>query len=326
MRRRWQLRIIISLLASINIGRSSPVNWSSYRLRDIVRGLAVHQARRCHQKFPHSIASEYLRRRKNQTMDLPLICTIVHERAAKFGRTPSKNDLVVHIRLGDVAKSSGHEMWESGARIGLAMHEYVRPRSYYEHLALPAQSSVSSVVLISSDIHKNDGDYLHNTTTESRNGALYRAIVQEWFESKGYTVQERYNRLPDEDFVYMATAKMFVLGGGGFSYVASLCVEKEGGTVYGNTTSFRVPSPGGKTPVYGNKSVLEEVPPGDTSLVYRNKSIVQEAPLGGKTLVYGNKSVFQGAPPGDTSLVYRNTSMVQEKPLGEPARGDRSNY
>jgi hypothetical protein len=211
--------------------RGADVNWASYRLGDIVRGFAVHQARHYHHQFPSSIASEYLRR-KNQTMDLPVLCAIAHERAAVAGKAPSDNDLVVHIRLGDVARLSGSEMWENGVRVGKAMQEYVRPRAYYEHLTLPPPSAVSTVILVGSDIHRSHGDFL-NQTEQLQNSASYKNILREWFESKGYAVQEYHNRLPDEDFVQMATAKMFVFGGGGFSFMAGWCVEKCGGKVYG---------------------------------------------------------------------------------------------
>lgn len=228
MARLWQLLIIVSLQSII---QGAEVNWASYRLGDIVRGFAVHQARHYHHQFPTSIASEYLRR-KNQTMDLPMLCAIAHERALKASKTPSGKDLVVHLRLGDVAKYSGTEMWETGVRVGKAMQEYVRPRAYYEHLALPSPSAVSTVILVGSDIHRSHGDFL-NQTEQSLNSASYKTILREWFESKGYTVQEFRNRLPDEDFVQMATAKMFVFGGGGFSFMAGWCVEKWGGKVYG---------------------------------------------------------------------------------------------
>lgn len=234
-RRRGGLRIVslsVIMLSADTACSDDHVNWASYRLGDIVRGFAVHQAKHYQHQFPTSIAAEYLYRR-NETMDLDLLCNIAHERAAGSGGAPADDALVVHLRLGDVAKVSGDQMWESGVRVGKAMQEYVRPRTYYDRLSLPPPSAVSTVILVGSDIHRSHGD-VGNQTVQSLNSARYKSLAHKWFESKGYEVLACRNRLPDVDFAQMATAKLFVFGGGGFSFMAGWCVEKRGGRVYGD--------------------------------------------------------------------------------------------
>ena len=52
------------------------------------------------------------------------------------------------------------------------------------------------------------------------------------FTELGYRVMERINcGTPDEDFVYMSSAKYFVPGGGGYSRTVGKLVTRNGGTV-----------------------------------------------------------------------------------------------
>lgn len=220
--------------------------WAKYRLGDVVSGYIAgprgrtQLLRKYEQLFPSSIATEYLHRSK-QWSDYQLLCRIIQERAARAlseqriaddrselqAVTPSPDTLVVHFRLGDTAGASGEKLWANGGSRGGKM--YVKPRRYYELALREVPKLVKKVVLIGSAKHG-----LHTTARQAANSARYMALAQLWFEGQGYEVVPRTDKPPDDDFVFMASSKHFLYGGGGFSHVVGECVEILGGQVYGS--------------------------------------------------------------------------------------------
>ena len=63
-----------------------------------------------------------------------------------------------------------------------------------------------------------------------RSSAYIRG-VRDFFVEKGFTVDLRLGRQPDDDVVYMSRAKHFIQGGGGFSIVIAGIVRELGGQV-----------------------------------------------------------------------------------------------
>ena len=53
-----------------------------------------------------------------------------------------------------------------------------------------------------------------------------------WFQSKGFSVETKMGRNPDDDVIFMAHAKHFIRGGGGYSGVVAGLVAQLGGTVH----------------------------------------------------------------------------------------------
>jgi len=224
----------------------NPDEWANYRLGDVVSGYIAgtrgraQLLRKYEHLFPTSIATEYLHRSKEWS-DHQLLSQIIEERAIRalseqktagsrselLSVTPSADTLVVHFRLGDTAGASGDKLWANGGSRGGKL--YVKPRRYYEEALTEVPSSVKKVALIGSAKHG-----LHTTARQATNSARYMALAQSWFEGRGFQVISRTDRPPDDDFVYMASSKHFLYGGGGFSHVVGECVQILGGNVYGS--------------------------------------------------------------------------------------------
>ena len=62
--------------------------------------------------------------------------------------------------------------------------------------------------------------------------------LRDFFVSRGYTVSLRLGHLPDPDLVYMARARFFVQGGGGYSLLISEIVKAMGGLVLCNDHQY----------------------------------------------------------------------------------------
>lgn len=60
--------------------------------------------------------------------------------------------------------------------------------------------------------------------------------VARWLAYRGFSVEFRMGRPPDDDVIFMAHATHFFQGGGGFSRLIGGLVEHMGGRVYTNYT------------------------------------------------------------------------------------------
>ena len=60
--------------------------------------------------------------------------------------------------------------------------------------------------------------------------AKFVGLLKDFLKGKGFIVRVRVNcGTPDEDFLFMSTARYFILGGGGFSRLAATMVRLNGG-------------------------------------------------------------------------------------------------
>mmetsp|Transcript_107749 Transcript_107749/g.313630 ORF Transcript_107749/g.313630 Transcript_107749/m.313630 type:complete len:183 (+) Transcript_107749:240-788(+) len=147
------------------------------------------------------------------------LCGIVQKRGSEHPELlPQQDEVVLHLRLGDtVHNSSSTWAGEAGGK-----HHYDFGKKHYEDVIgklqkLPEASRNLTVV----------GWTHHGGGLESD---LYRALVADFFEQRGYRVTRRFEHLPDEDFIYLSHAAYFVVGGGGYSRRAAECVKRLGGT------------------------------------------------------------------------------------------------
>jgi hypothetical protein len=223
----------------------NPDEWAKYRLGDVISGYIAgpHGRAKLVKKyenlFPTSIATEYLHRTQLWS-NYTLLSRIIEERAAralgeqKNGNTdevppvlPSGDTLVVHFRLGDTAEAAGEELWAVGGSRGGKM--YVKPRAYYERALKEVPKHVKRVALVGSAKHG-----FHTDASQAANSAQYMALAHAWFAARGFEVAACAERPPDEDFVFMASSKFFLYGGGGFSHVVGECVQILGGRAFGS--------------------------------------------------------------------------------------------
>eukprot|EP00984_Skeletonema_dohrnii_P009638 scaffold3693_cov117-Skeletonema_dohrnii-CCMP3373.AAC.1 len=111
---------------------------------------------------------------------------------------------------------------------------YAYPRHYYEQVAaelLESVGNLTKIIVVSNPSHwtrntdRRNGDYSIDYT--------YRDNVITFFRSKGFAIQAYHSSgRPDDDFVYMCSARIFVQGGGGLSKLVSTVVTANGGRVF----------------------------------------------------------------------------------------------
>ena len=150
----------------------------------------------------------------------------MRERQSKLGiRPPGDGTAVVHLRLGDVVRHALTEeawgviddreaLWKKGTK-------YLLNSDYYTSCAGKMRSSppaIDAVTIVYSHSHGLD--------LEIPDSVAYRDMVAKVFSSSGLSVTYRSDGTPDDDFVYMCSAKSFVQGGGGYSEIAARCSER----------------------------------------------------------------------------------------------------
>ena len=223
----------------------------NYRLGDVIRDAGGGRERRglaayTHLHFPHSIASEYLRRmRKNQNWNV--LWNIVQERRDKFD-LPTPETLVVHLRLGDVfdmhacagnATLDVHDYLQPGVATLFPLGRkgamrYVRPLSSFR--AFPLDPRLRHAVLVgatqSGNAVRQRNPKRSNAVRRSTVLSLeYAAAIADHFSERGLVTSLRLNGLPDVDFVYMSHATSFVPSGGRYSAAVARMVRRGAGRV-----------------------------------------------------------------------------------------------
>ena len=198
--------------------------------------------------YPDSIASEYMRR-TNESFQYQILNDIVDERIPNVTfKLPSPTTLLIHLRIGDVIdytcfKTEQYLKEYTPYVYGIY---YVRPLSYYEdvikqikiarrrvavsksktNLVIPREvrelASIDSVILIGG-FHKLYGGY-----TKSYE---YIAGVHQLFERHNFTVYDRINCPPDDDFLMFCSSQFLLPTGGGFSALLTVIVKMRDGIV-----------------------------------------------------------------------------------------------
>lgn len=244
-------------------------NWNDYEIGDGIKRLWKYKGSRRYEvceRWPDSLLCEYFTR-TDQANDISVLADIVdqwnntdasHGSSANKNK-PSRNITVLHLRLGDglCGKYDLGSQWDAtrckGAKVGVDTARipncwendtdcyvgregvfYAYPKHHYVQVAADLLESLGNstrIVVV--------GDPSHWTRNEDmRNGDYsvdfaYRDSVVSFFRSKGFEVQTRCSSgRPDDDFVYMSSAKNFIQGGGGYSKLVSDVVTANGGQVF----------------------------------------------------------------------------------------------
>tara|TARA_Y100001980_G_C14513970_1_gene289335 strand:- start:295 stop:1065 length:771 start_codon:yes stop_codon:yes gene_type:complete len=178
--------------------------------------------------FPNSIASEYLRRTDEES-DLKILIDIIDERISYdfFSNLHLvKDHAIIHLRIGDVVDQSGYSVeslleapkpWKSKWK-----KNYVKPLAYYRALVEPIKSLGFSKVLLVGGFHKK-GDH-----TKSHE---YVSKVEEFLTQNGFECTKIIDNDPDDDFILMSSAKLFIPSGGGYSDLVKDIVTARGGLI-----------------------------------------------------------------------------------------------
>ena len=205
--------------------------WFTYRLSDALKGYYQRNNKisrwtmlKNYEKFGNTLVRQYFSVQTNETlhkMDLEILYHIVKSRLENV-----PNDVVVlHLRLGD---TTCLECWNKRTTLKGSRYVYVYPRTYYEQIIQKLLGKNISTIIISGATYYSSGDM----SDIYKDSMKYVKLVRDLFTEHGYRVMERINcGTPDEDFVYMSSAKYFVPGGGGYSRNVGKLVTRNGGTV-----------------------------------------------------------------------------------------------
>ena len=193
--------------------------WPKYRLGDMVLwdatrggkdgGEAFHQA-----TWPDSIASTYLRATRAEA-DYRVLARIVRPRIEP-ANAPPPNAVVVHLRVGDVL--------DLGAVEDGDLNRYVYPLSFYARKLPLLPGAVRHAVLCAGAQFRSPKGYPLSSA--------YIDSVKDFFRARGFSVDLRLGRKPDDDVAYASHARYFIQSGGGFSQVIAGIVEEMGGQVF----------------------------------------------------------------------------------------------
>jgi hypothetical protein len=152
----------------------------------------------------------------------------LHKQDPSF-TVPAADELVIHLRLGDVvdrSKATVEEMLMDGADPAHAISFLTAIKSIHEYLANIQESGLHKVVI-------RGGSHTRKHYKKSR---TYAGCLKEAIENAGYHVSmEVEGNTPDHDFYYMSHATKVIVSTGGYSRLIGKMVKKGGGIIVGRT-------------------------------------------------------------------------------------------
>jgi len=201
----------------------------SYRLGDMVTSNFrwFNGAQEYHYKnFPNSIATEYMKK-TNQKKDYNILLSIVKKKTKETKDLPDKNDIIIHLRLGDVVENNSADVITILStytyRDIFSFTNYTPPLSYIkDKIKKINKKDINKLIFVA-------GSHIEMPTPKS---CQYIEIIKRYFESKGYNVQTRLGRKADEDFIFMCNSRYFIPStNGGYTNLIKKIVEDMGNTV-----------------------------------------------------------------------------------------------
>lgn len=213
--------------------------WEGYRINDGVHQMAENQC----DVHPFSIVCKY-RTETIEPCHIPTLISIMDN--FKVKDIPNKHTAVIHVRLGDGLcqrvdpvcrgdRTNEPDCWHRGTDCWFDQQldrRYAFSKVQYIGIfKVLHKIGVKSAVIV--------GDPRHWTRTadlRERDYSVDEAYVRNMvatMQTYGISTQVRQTQSPDEDFLYMCSAKIFVRGGGGFSkLIATIVKEYRNGTVF----------------------------------------------------------------------------------------------
>lgn len=154
--------------------------------------------------FPNSIATEYMKKTKKYN-NYNILYDIVIDRTQKTNDLPDKNDIIVHLRVGDVIENNSDDVITILSTYSYLdeneWFNYTPPLEYLDDKISKINiNTIRKIILVS-------GSHTHSKTPKS---CKYIEIVKKYFEYKGYKVELRVGMNPDDDFIFMCNARYFV--------------------------------------------------------------------------------------------------------------------
>ena len=215
--------ILINLIINKNIYENlvNEKKWQNYRLGDILKGYFIKNKEykyinSIEYRYPNSIGDKYLKKKKK--LDLQILNEILNE--IKNKKKPNKNDIVVHLRLGDSLLDFKNNKF---TYLKYKHKTYAITLNKFEK-TLKKLDNKKKIILVYG-IHNSGG------IKKKKFSEIYLKKIREILKKYNFKFQERNNFNPDDDFYFMTQSKTFIKSGGGYSGIISKIVKLNGGVV-----------------------------------------------------------------------------------------------
>lgn len=176
--------------------------------------------------FPNSIATEYMKKTKENN-NYSILYDIVIDRTQKTNDLPDKNDIIVHLRVGDVIEENLDDVITILSTYSYMnknqWSNYTPPLEYLDNKISKINiNKIRKIILVS-------GSHFNIKTPKS---CKYIEIVKKYFEYKSYKVELRLGMNSDDDFIFMCNARYFLPStNGGYTKLITNMVKMIGNQV-----------------------------------------------------------------------------------------------
>ena len=231
MMKRWEKQVQ-SISDEIDDKKSCSLysNNKGYRLGDMILNSwrwNKNDGQDYHYKhFPNSIATEYMKKTKKYS-NYNILFDIISERTKHTADLPDKNDIIVHLRTGDVIEENLDDVITI-----LSTYSYMN-KNEWSNYTPPIEYLDNKITKININIIRKiilvSGSHTYIKTPKS---CKYIEIVKKFFEYKGYQVELRLGMNADDDFIFMCNSRYFVPStSGGYTKLITNIVKMMGNQV-----------------------------------------------------------------------------------------------
>lgn len=202
--------------------------WKNYRLGDIYKCWTdlkwdkyKHEYYKSIPKeYPNSIGAVYvLQNKPMKENNFNLLLKIIDEKSKNM-ELPKENELVIHLRIGDVIK------------------DFNNGKFIYHYNKLRNTCYATKIESLEKNIDKFKGKNIvifygnHRKHINKKANELYLQHIRDLFKKHDISYVEKKSGNPDDDFVYMCNSKYFGQSGGGYSQLIANYVKHKGNTVF----------------------------------------------------------------------------------------------
>jgi len=145
-----------------------------------------------------------------------LLLKIIDIHLKKLKEKPSKNDIILHLRIGDAILNYDNKTDKFTYKINYA--------TKFENIKKNLHIFKNKNVIIFYGNHQNN---INLKPTE-----IYLDKIRDLFRKNNIIFKEHNSGNPDEDFLYMTNSYYFVKSGGGYSNLISKIVKHKNNVVY----------------------------------------------------------------------------------------------
>jgi len=196
-----------------------------YRMSDVVMGYGPrHQIDRetilAEPQYRETILHDYLVKCPS-TCDKQVFVDVVQQHTQRYNQA-NPNDLVMHVRLGDVMQP---ELAETKQEIRCKSIYHTYAQLFYKHGQWIRQHGrVTIVTALHFGANELNGKYYYTEEAEHNSFETLRRLV-EVFESWDMKVSIQSSLNVDEDFCFMASSQQFVGSTSKFAELVSWCLK-----------------------------------------------------------------------------------------------------